>query len=472
MDRSAMPDSENRLSIQQKALALNLDPAIYGTIVEIGAGQEVPRQFFAAGGAAGTIAKTMSAYDMKVSDEIYGPVSRYVSRERLEQMLQREYDLLVQRLGAVRPVNSTFFTYAATVAAKSYGTKSECHGWVGLRLQLRPVEAPSEIILHVRMLDDNSQLQSEMLGMLGVNLIYGAYHHANHPEKLIEQLLDNIGQDHLDGDLINFSGPAFEYVENRLMNLRLIRSWLTRAVMFDQSGTSVAPIDMLYKRPVQVLRGSFKPPSKVHMDMLRAVQTQFPETSGVDGQDVFQMAEITISELVTGDHVDDSDFLARVDLLNGLGLPVLISDYVRFFRLRSWLRNFTPSAIAVCISVLDFDAMFDEQYYEGVEGGILEAMGKLFPDNTYVFVYPTREAGELITLENVSVPERQKYLLKYLLANNKLIPVKDYVDENLHISARELAVRIPRGRGDWEACVPEEVAAQIRQRRLFGYPGD
>ena len=169
-----MPERENRLSIQQKALAINLDPAIYGTIVEIGAGQEVARQFFAAGGAAGTLAKTMSAYDMKVSDEIYGEVSRYVSRERLEQMLLREFDLLVQRLGTVRPVNSTFFTYAATVAAKSYGRTSEWHGWVGLRLQLRPAETPSEIVLHVRMLDDNSQLQSEMLGMLGVNLIYGA----------------------------------------------------------------------------------------------------------------------------------------------------------------------------------------------------------------------------------------------------------------------------------------------------------
>ncbi len=467
-----MSEQEDRLSIQQKALAINLDDAIFGTIVEIGAGQEVARQFFSAGGAAGTIAKTMSAYDMKVSDEIYGEVHRYVSRERLEQMLHREYDLLVKRLVGVRAANTTFFAYAATVAAKSYAHSSECHGWIGLRLQLRPKEAPSEMVLHVRMLDDDSQMQSEMLGMLGVNLMYGAYHHASHPEKIIEQLLDNIGQDHLEVDLINFSGPAFEYVENRLMNLRLIRSWLTRAVMFDRNGESVAPIDMLYKRPVQVMRGSFKPPSKVHVDMLRAVHAQFLETSGVDEQAVFQMAEITISELVTGGQVDDSDFLARVDLLNALGLTVLISDYVRFFRLRSWLRHFTDSPICVGISVLDFDAMFDEKYYEGLEGGILEAIGKLFPDNTHVFVYPTRKQGELITLEDASVPERQRFLLQYLLANQKLIPVHDYVDENLHISARDLAAMIPAGRGDWEEGVPEEVAQQIRQRRLFGYPGD
>jgi hypothetical protein len=465
-------DQERKLSIQQKALSVNLEAPIFGTIVEIGAGQEVARQFFAAGGAAGTIAKTMSAYDMKVSDEIYGEASRYVSRERLEQMLIKEYDLVVRRLADVRPRNTTFFTYAATVAAKSYGHKSESHGWVGMRLQLRPGEPANEIILHVRMLEDDSQSQSEALGMLGVNLIYGAYHYPSHPEQIIDSLLDSIGQDRLEVDLINFAGPAFAYVENRLMNLRLIRSWLTRAVMFDAQGESVAPIDMLYKVPVQVIRGSFKPPTNTHVDMLEGVRRQFLETSGVEAESVFQMAEITISELVTGDQVDDSDFLARVDLLNGLGLTVLISDYVRFFRLRSWLRQFTQSPICISISVLDFDAVFDEQYYGGLEGGILEAIGKLFPDNTHVFVYPTRKAGELITLENVSVPESQVYLLKYLLANGKVIPAREYVDENLHISSRELAKQILQGRGDWENCVPEGVAEAIRRRRLLGYPGD
>jgi hypothetical protein len=276
----------------------------------------------------------------------------------------------------------------------------------------------------------------------------------------------------LEVDLINFSGPDFNFVENRLMNLHLVHAWLTRAVMFDDKGQSIAPVDRLYKKPVQVMRGSFKPPTKVHIDIMRGAQRQFLESSGVEAQDVYQMAEITISELVTGDQVDGSDFLARVDLLNGLGFPVLISDYVRFFRLRSWLRQFTRSPICIAISVLDFDALFDAQYYEGLEGGILEAIGKLFPDNTHVFVYPTRRNGELITLENVSIPESQRHLLQYLLANNKMIPAREYIDENLHISARQLITQIPRGRGDWERCVPDEVAAQIRHRKLFGYPGD
>lgn len=467
-----MLEREKKLSIEQKALSINLDDAIYGTIVEIGAGQEVGRQFFAAGGAAGTIAKTMSAYDMQVSDQIYGKAHRYVGRERLEQMLQKEFDLLVNRLADVRPKHTTFFTYAATVAAKRYGQKSESHGWIGLRMQLRPGEAPNDIVLHVRMLDDDNHLQSEALGLLGVNLVHGAYNYANRPERIIESLLDNIGRGRLEVDLINFSGPAFGFVENRVMNLHLIQAWLTRAVMFDANGDSVAPIDMIYKKPVQVMRGSFKPPTRVHRDMVEAATPQFIANSGVQADEVLQLAEITISDLVTGDDLDTSDFLGRVDLLNSLGLPVLVSDYVRFFRLRSWLRQFTQSPIGIVISVLDFDSLFDEQYYQGVEGGILEAMGKLFPDNTHVFVYPAKIKGELVTLENVQVAEQHKYLLQYLLANEKLIPASQYNEENLHISARELITRIPLGPGDWEAGVHPRVASLIKSRKLFGYPGD
>lgn len=467
-----MLERDKKLSIEQKALSINLDDAIYGTIVEIGAGQEVARQFFSAGGAAGTIAKTMSAYDMKVSDEIYGKAHRYVGRERLEQMLKKEYDLLVGRLTDVRPKHTTFFTYAATVAAKRYGVTSESHGWIGLRMQLRPGEAPNDIVLHVRMLDDDNHLQSEALGLLGVNLVHAAYNYANRPEWIIESLLDNIGQGRLEVDLINFSGPAFNFVENRLMNLHLIQAWLTRAVMFDANGESVAPMDMLYKKPVQVMRGSFKPPTKVHRDMVRAATPLFLENSGVKKEELVRIAELTMSDLATGDNVDNSDFLARVDLLNSLGSPVLVSDYVRFFRLRSWLRQFTQRPIGIVISVLDFDSLFDEQYYQGVEGGILEAMGKLFPDNTHVFVYPAKIKGELVTLENVQVAGPNEYLLKYLLANQKLIPTREYNEENLHISARELITRIPQGPGDWEDSVHDSVADLIKNRRLFGYPGE
>lgn len=467
-----MLEREKNLSTEQKALSINLDPDKYGTIVEIGAGQEVARQFFSAGAAAGTIAKTMSAYDMRVSDEIYGKVHRYVGRERLQQMLQREYELLVQRLQDVRPQDTTYFTYAATVTAKGYQGTKECHGWIGFRVQLRPGEEPNDIILHVRMLDDENRLQSEALGILGVNLIHATFQYPSRPKWIIESLLDGIGQDRIEVDLIDFAGPAFNRVENRLMNLHLIRSWLTRAVLFDKDGESIVPREMLYNRPVMVMRGSFKPPTKVHIDMMRCAYPQFLETEGVREDELVLLAEITMSELISGSVDDDRDFLARVDLLNDQGATVLVSDYLRYFRLRSWLRRYTQNPIGIVISVRDFDYLFDEDFYQGLEGGILEAMGKLFADNTCMYVYPAKIDGELITLDKVTVPPLQKHLFSHLLENQQLVPCSRFVEENLHISANQLVDEIAKGRGDWEQCVPEQVASQIRQRSLFSYPGD
>ncbi|HSH40836.1 MAG TPA: hypothetical protein VK973_01785 [Arenicellales bacterium] len=467
-----MPTSprDESLTPDQKALAINLDKLKYGTIVEIGAGQETARLFFSAGAAAGTIAKTMSAYDMSVSDDIYGKVGRYVSRDRLEQMLGREYDLVVNRLKDVRPQGTTFFAYAATVTAKSYKGNTECHGWIGIRVQLRPGAEPCDVILHVRMLDDDNRLQSEALGILGVNLIYGVFHYHERPKELIDSLSDALGSDRIEVDLIDMQGPEFRQVESRLMNLHLIRAWQTRAVMFDADGRSVVPAEMLYRKSAMVIRGSFKPPTRVHVDMTESGLKQFLRHHQVQRENVVVMAEITMSELVTEEHIADSDFLARVDLLSSLGYNVLISDYVRFFRLRSFLRRYTQDPIGIVLSVLDFDYLFNEQYYEGLEGGILEAMGKLFPDNTQVYVYPTRAQGELLSLENIRVPDHLRYLLRHLVSNRLMIASDEYDERHLHISARRIAEEIPQGRGEWEQQLPEIVTRQILERKLFGLP--
>lgn len=433
----------------QKALAINLDKLKFGTVVEIGAGQETARLFFGAGAAAGTIAKTMSAYDMSVSDDICGK-------------------LVVDRLKRVRPPETTFFAYAATVTAKSYKHDNECHGWIGIRVQLKPGAEPCDVILHVRMLDDGNRLQSEALGVLGVNLIYGVFHYYDRPKTLIDSLSDFLGSDRIEIDLINLKGPEFRQVESRLMNLHLIRAWQTRAVMFDAAGNSVIPAEMLHHKSAMVIRGSFKPPTRVHVDMTESGLDQFLRHHNVDRDKVVVLAEITMSELVTEEHIADSDFLARVDLLSSLGYNVLISDYVRFFRLRSYLRRYTQDPIGLVLSVLDFDYLFNEQYYEGLEGGILEAMGKLFPDNTQVYVYPTRAGGELISLENIRVPDHLRYLLRHLVSNRLMIASDRYREEHLHISARCIAEQIPRGRGDWEQQLPDIVTRQILERKLFG----
>jgi hypothetical protein len=462
----------NRKLTQEKALEINLDQSVYGAVVEIGAGQEVARQFFSAGAAAGTIAKTMSAYDMKVSDEVYGKAGRYVSRERVSQMLEREYDLLIERLSGTRDVETKFFSYAATVTARSYSQKNECHGWIGVRRQSEPNGEPSEIVLHVRMLDDTNHLQSEALGILGINLIYGAFHLADDPKRLIDCLQDGMGSaKRIEIDLIEFSGPDFSGVENRLMNLHLIHSWSCRAVMFDADGNSIVPASALRKKDPVVIRGSFKPPTKVHLDMKEAARKQFVKEEGVDEDKILVVAEITMNELSSEADDADSDFLARVDLLNELGFSVLVSDYLRFFRLRSWIRRYTPNRIGIVLSVLDFNYLFDPEYYDGLEGGILEAMGKLFSDNTSVYVYPTIQGGKLVTLDNVDVGNDLQYLLRHLIHNKRMVSADIVEVGNLQISARELAKEIPLGKGDWQDKVPAQTAKTIIERKLFGYPG-
>lgn len=464
------------LSTDQKALELNLDKYKYGSIVEIGAGQEVARRFFQVGAAAGTVAKTMSAYDMAVSDDIYGHVDRYVSRARLLQMLDKEFNQVVERLSHVRPRNTTFFAYAATVTARSFQQNKECHGWIGIRLQLHPGAAPSDVIMHVRMLDDTNAQQSDALGVLGVNLIHGAFFHHDHPEWVIESLGDGLTPERIEVDLIHFSGPYFEEVENRLMNLHLIRSWLTRAVVFNPDGEVVVPGERFHRKPVMVMRGSFKPVTCVNVDMMAAGLKQFSQLAAVDESSVLQLAEITINSLISGDNVDGADFLARVDLLTSLGYTVMISDYVRFFRLRAYLRRYTLKQIGIVLSVRDFDFLFDEKYYEGMEGGILEAFGKLFPDNTHVYVYPARpkhaDPAALITLDNVKVPANLEHLLSHLVSNDKLVAVQPNDNSHLHIDATEVWQGLRRGRGEWERHVPDSVAQRIIDSRLLGFDSE
>ncbi len=461
------------LSTDQKALELNLDKYKYGSIVEIGAGQEVARRFFQVGAAAGTVAKTMSAYDMAVSDDIYGHVDRYVSRARLLQMLDKEFNQVVERLSHLRPRNTTFFAYAATVTARSFQQSNECHGWIGIRLQLHPGAVPSDVIMHVRMLDDTNAQQSEALGVLGVNLIHGAFFHHDHPEWVVEGLGDGLTPERIEVDLIHFSGPYFEEVENRLMNLHLIRSWLTRAVVFNPDGEVVVPGERFYRKPVMVMRGSFKPVTCVNVDMMAAGLKQFSQLAAVDESSILQLAEITMNSLISGDNVDGADFLARVDLLTSLGYTVMISDYVRFFRLRAYLRRYTLKQIGIVLSVRDFDFLFDEKYYEGMEGGILEAFGKLFPDNTHVYVYPSRprhaDAAALVTLANVKVPANLEHLLAHLVSNDKLVAVQPDDNSHLHIDATEVWQGLRRGRGEWEKDVPDSVAQRIIDSRLLGF---
>ncbi|NOR69125.1 MAG: TonB-dependent receptor [Methylomarinum sp.] len=468
-----MAESEKKHKTLQKALEINLDNCKYGTIVEIGAGQEVARNFFRAGGAAGTIAKTMSAYDMHVSDDVYGAEEsgRYVSRSRLMKMLDKEYTAITDLLTPSRPKNTTFFSYAATVTAKSYLQKNECHGWIGIRLQLYPNAAPSDIILHVRMLDNDGSGQQEALGILGVNLIHAAYNYFTQPKKIIESLGHELEPGRIEIDTINFSGPYFEETENRLMNLHLVHSNLTHAIIFNPDGDIQVPGDLLYKKNILVIRGSFTPLTKVHVDMTKCGQQHFNEMEYIDSEKTLVLAELTMASLTVGDKIDDADFLARVDMLNTQGYTVMISNYLRYFRLRAYFRRYTKQQIGLILGISNLDFIFTENYYEGLEGGILEAFAKLFPDNTRLYIYPYKspDKEELVTVNNFRPPKNLQHLYKHFLDNGYLVGLENFDENLLGINPSDVVAEIKKGRGNWENNVPESIAEMIISKKLFGF---
>lgn len=457
------------LTLAAKALSINLNEQQYGSIVEIGAGQEVARNFFRVGAAAGTIAKTSSAYDMAVSDAIYGKTDRYVSRERVEKILNYEFQLCVERLEDTREADSTFFAYAATVEAKAFQRENECHGWIGIQFQGEAKQnPPNQVVCHVRMLNKTNKQQSEALGILGVNLIYASFHYRHDENIFIQSLKDNLGDDRIEIDLIHFSGDHFKDVDNRLASVLLVENWLTRAVMFDNQGNPAVPRDVLYKKPTVVTRGSFKPPTKVHLDMTECGVRLLAEVTQSNEEQTVRLAEISMSQLVSEKKVDNKDFLARVTLANSLGMHVILSDYVRYFSLSSWLRRHTNQPIAILIKAIDLPYVFNDDLYQTLDGGTLEGLGKLFHNDTKVMVYPACEDGRFINLSNAPKPESLKHIVAQLIQNNKLMSIERFSNNVVGISARETMKMILAGESGWEENLLPETIEIMKQKNLFG----
>jgi hypothetical protein len=460
---------------REKALRINLDEMKYGSIAEIGAGQEVAREFFKAGAAAGTIAKTMSAYDMQFSDAIYGVQEdrRYVCRDRVNAMLEKEYDLVINRVATSRSRTTRYFAYATTVAAKSFRGNNECHAWCGIRLQMYPDAPPSQIIVHVRLLDDDVDRQQSALGTFGVNLIYAAFYYYENPKTIIDSLADNLEPDRIEIDLINFSGPYFDDVDNRALNLYLIRSWNTRAILFQPDGNVTIPAEMLYKKNVLTIRGTFQPITRLNVDMMEQGMNFFTQTDGVTRDNSVALAEISLNDIQGHDlNISESDLIERVSLLTSLGYSVMVSDYTRYFSLRAYFRQFTQLQIGIVLGVVNIRAIFDEQRYIGIEGGILEAFGKLFPDHTRLLVYPEIDAdGKQQDYTTVKVPENLRYLYQHLIENGKIFGIECSDPELFKIFSREVFQQIQGGAPGWEDKVPEGVAEEIKNNRLFGYRG-
>jgi len=455
----------------QKALEVNLNSTAYGSFAEIGAGQEVARWFFRVGGAAGTVAKTISAYDMAVSDALYGSGGRYVSRERLEAMLEREFAEVIGSLGAKRGDTSAFFAFANTVAARSHRNPENGHGWVGIRFQTRPHDEPSQIILHVHLMDKTAVDEQEALGILGVNLICGSVHDHPDPSALIGSLMDELSRDRVEIDLIKFSGPAFGQVDNRLMSLQLVEQGLTDAAMFTAAGEVKQPSEVLHKKPVLVERGTFRPPTKLTVDLLERARDQFLSEPRVKGEEPVVLAEMTLRGLSAENvGVDHADFLDRAEVLGALGIDVLISRFQPYYELADYLSSYTDRLIGLAVGMPTIGQIADEKYYTDLPGGVLESVGKLFKRSVKMYVYPTRDAsGKVATFDVAPPPGPWKYLRDLLLEIGSIEPIRGYDESLLSIHTPEILSRIHAGDPSWEEMVPPKVAGIIKDKKLFGF---
>ncbi len=459
------------LSTYEKALALNLDPGKYGVFAEIGAGQETANWFFRVSASAGTVAKTISAYDMTMSDALYGKATRYVSQGRLHSMLEYEYDLLDQRLGPSRGDDTTFFSFCNTVRARGYKDTAECHGWLGVRFQLKPNSEPCEIVLHLRLLDETNQDQMDALGKVGVNLIHAAFNYRDSLQSFVESLADGLAHGRVEVDMLRFSGEGFRYVDNRLCALQLVQSGLTDAAMFNKDGEVVQAADALYKRPILLLRGSFNPVLKLHLDMIRQSRAVFSNVMTDEQHErALELCEISTNNLLRDGAVDHADFIDRADALQALGKTVLISRSAEFHRIATYLSRYTAEPIAIILSIGLLNELFKEKWSANLAGGILESFGRLFKNRVQLFVYPwhNTKSMELVTAENFKAPENWQYFYQHLMQNGRIRPVGVGDPGLLTMTSRKTLKLIQSGDGGWEKWVPEEAHQMVRRMQAQG----
>ncbi len=461
---------ENILSTKDKALRINLNENIYGTFSEIGAGQEVARHFFRAGGASGTIAKTMSAYDKGFSDAIYGIENdlRYVTQSRLTKMLNHEISLLESRVDRAVHTEKMFFSFANTVATIDFAKKYKGHGWMGIKFQTESSKEYSEIKLHVRFHLPEAKAQQEILGLMGVNLIYGAYYKHNKPRSLIKYLYDHIDPTTIEIDTINFSGPLFKDVDNRLLSLELIKNGMTQAVMFGPDGKNILPAAELYKKNILTIRGSFRPVTKVNEDMYEKSLKMIKKDKRFTNENIISIFEITLSNLTSQGKLDEQDFLDRAKLLCSMGKTVMITNFQEYYKLSEYFSKYTDKKVFLTMGVDNLIKVFDESYYTDLDGGILEAFSKLFTKNIKILLYPMLEKNKIIDSSNLVVSGGMKNLYKYFIKNHRIIDISDYNRTYLSIFSWDVLKKIQSNQRGWESSLPENVSDLIKEKKLFG----
>ena len=469
-NKTNTPKSAETKSTLSKALTINLNSFKYGAFAEIGAGQEVARFFFQAGRASQTIAKTISAYDMIYSDEIYGKEKsgRYVCESRLVKMLDKEFGLLERRLKAVRGDKTHFFAFANTVTTGSESQRY-CHGWMGVRFQTEPNGPANDIIMHVRMLDKHRLQQQETLGVLGVNLIYAASFHTKNRTDFLNSLTENIKDGQISVDMIKIQGPAVSHFDQRLLNLELVKRNLVEAVLFNAKGEVVNAADEIYNKAIFVQRGTFKPVTNTHLDIFEKGFSQFKSENKLKNDECLKLFEITMNQLLVEGKIDEQDFLNRVDTLSSIGQSVLISNFSLFYQLKKFFLRFSQKPVSLIIGANILSRLFEEKHYASLDGGLVEGLSKLFTQNTKLYVYPYKTTKSCTTAKTFHPEKSFQKIYEHYFERQQIQDITgcDQADEYLH--SDDIRKMIQKKENRWEKSVPAAVAQMIKSKKLFGY---
>lgn len=468
-----MSDSSSSRTTTGKALRVNLDLNIYGAFAEIGAGQEVARHFFQAGRASQTIAKTISAYDMIYSDEIYGKEKsgRYVCESRLNRMLEKEYSLLLKRLAQHRGNKTTFFSYANTVATGSAETP-KTHGWMGVRFQKKAGGDYNDIILHVRMMDQRRLQQQEALGMLGVNLVYASFYHTNDPSEFMTFLVDGMKQGQIVIDVIKFVGPDLKNFNNKKMNLELVKRGLAEAVLFGpQEGTGSDDVltiaDSVWGKGILIQRGFYRPVTQTHLDVMSKGFEQLK--SEIKSQKLKSSDTIQILEITSEYDIDIEEFWHRVQVITSLGYYVLISNFKFFYEMKRFFRNYTQAPLVIVMSARHLEEVFDPEKYKKLEGQIFEALGKLLDEQTKLYIYPHKTEQLCLTTKSFFPDKKVNHLYRHFIENSQIQDISGCDDTETYFHSSDVQKMIENKEKGWEKLVPPSVAEYLKKHKVWGF---
>jgi len=421
---------------KRKALKINLNAEVYGTFAEIGAGQEVARNFFEAGAASGTIAKTMSAYDMAFSDAIYGveESGRYVSRNRLTKMLKHEFQLLTERLHGKKYNAKKFFAFADTVTTLNFSKANDPHGWLGIRVQHEVGSPTNDIIIHVRLLDSDTRLQSKVLGILGVNLVFAAYYYADDQQTMIESLVDNLSIGSVEIDLVKVSGPVFENANSRLLNLYLIAKGFAKAAIFKPNGKAAQIKDYLYKKNIIILRTKYRQKSLPNFDLFNLAVEQFKKNTSAKEDDTVVLIEVLMGNVLEENldltSEDLKYFADRAELLCSTGNNIMVSNFRRNNHLAEFIKTFRPKNVGIATNVSNLRNIFNSENYnkEHYTNELLSYISGMFSKNVKLYAYPylNKKNNEIVTTKNLGVSPEAKPLYDFLIQNHYIIDIENY----------------------------------------------